>query len=111
MENIKYLSGWQALNIPNERGLTADWHSSWLCKPLKFYESKNCPIWQKEGFPYTPAEIENFCKRLDFVKKAEGENFKREDIIECVEMIIPLTKSAQDGLNKMVAQRELFIEI
>lgn len=62
-------------------------------------------------FPYTPAEIENFCKRLDFVKKAEGENFKREDIIECVEMIIPLTKSAQDGLNKMVAQKELFIEI
>ncbi|MBX7491229.1 AAA family ATPase [Helicobacter turcicus] len=62
-------------------------------------------------FPYTPAEIENFCKRLDFVKKAEGENFKKEDIIECVEMIIPLTKSAQDGLNKMVAQKELFIEI
>lgn len=62
-------------------------------------------------FPYTPAEIENFCKRLDFVKKAEGENFKRDDIIECVEMIIPLTKSAQDGLNKMVAQKELFIEI
>lgn len=62
-------------------------------------------------FPYTPAEIENFCKRLDFLKKAEGENFTREDIIECVEMIIPLTKSAQDGLNKMVAQKELFIEI
>lgn len=62
-------------------------------------------------FPYTPAEIENFCKRLDFVKKAEGDNFSRDDIIECVEMIIPLTKSAQDGLNKMVAQKELFIEI
>lgn len=62
-------------------------------------------------FPYTPAEIENFCKRLDFVKKAEGNNFKKEDILECVEMIIPLTKSAQDGLNKMVAQKELFIEI
>lgn len=62
-------------------------------------------------FPYTPAEIENFCKRLDFVKKAEGDNFKKEDILECVEMIIPLTKSAQDGLNKMVAQKELFIEI
>lgn len=62
-------------------------------------------------FPYTPAEIENFCKRLDFVKKAEGDNFSRDDIVECVEMIIPLTKSAQDGLNKMVAQKELFIEI
>ena len=49
MENIKYLSGWQALNIPNERGLTADWHSSWLYKPLKKKKNKNCPIWQKEG--------------------------------------------------------------
>lgn len=62
-------------------------------------------------FPYTPAEIENFCKRLDFVKKAEGDNFSKDDILECVEMIIPLTKSAQEGLNKMVAQKELFIEI
>lgn len=62
-------------------------------------------------FPYTPAEIENFCKRLDFVKKAEGDNFGKKDILECVDMIIPLTKSAQDGLNKMVAQKELFIEI
>lgn len=73
--------------------------------------------YQKENmianrFPYTPAEIENFCKRLDFIKKAEGqENFKKEYILECIEMIIPLTKSAQDGLNKMVAQKELFIEI
>lgn len=72
--------------------------------------------YQKENmianrFPYTPAEIENFCKRLDFVKKAKEENFTKEDIIKCVEMIIPLTKSAQDGLNKMVAQKELFIEI
>lgn len=72
--------------------------------------------YQKENtianrFPYTPAEIENFCKRLDFVRKAVGDEFKREDIVECVDMIIPLTKSAQDGLNKMVAQKELFIEI
>ena len=50
MENIKYLSGWEALNIPNERGLTADWHSSLLHnKPLKFYETKDCPIWQEKG--------------------------------------------------------------
>lgn len=72
--------------------------------------------YQKENtianrFPYTPAEIENFCKRLDFLKKAESKNFNKNHILECVEMIIPLTKSAQDGLNKMVAQKELFIEI
>lgn len=65
----------------------------------------------RERFPYTPAEIENFCKRLDFVKKAVGDNFSKDDITECVKMIIPLTTSAKDGLNKMVAQKELFIEI
>lgn len=72
------------------------------------YQKENV---EAQRFPYTPAEIENFCKRLDFVKKAEGDNFGEKDIVECVDMIIPLTKSARDGLNKMVAQKELFIEI
>lgn len=72
------------------------------------YQKENV---EAQRFPYTPAEIENFCKRLDFVKKAEGNNFGEKDILECVDMIIPLTKSARDGLNKMVAQKELFIEI
>ncbi|TNB56397.1 AAA family ATPase [Campylobacter helveticus] len=63
-----------------------------------------------DRFPYTPAEIENFCKRLDFVNKAE-ENFRKEHILECVELIIPLGKSARKGIEKMSAQKELFIEI
>lgn len=79
-----------------------------------FAEIEHC--YQKDNpianrFPYTPAEIENFCKRLDFVKKAEDENFKKEHILECIEMIIPLGKSARKGIEKMVAQKELFIEI
>lgn len=72
--------------------------------------------YQKENvianrFPYTPAEIENLCKRIDFIKKAKGQSIEKEDIIKCIEMIIPLTKSAQEGLSKMVGQKELFIEI
>ena len=41
-ETIQYLSGWQALNIPNENGMIADWHPLLhLQKPLKFYSSKD----------------------------------------------------------------------
>ncbi|WP_270975450.1 AAA family ATPase [Campylobacter helveticus] len=69
---------------------------------------KDNPI--SDRFPYTPAEIENFCKRLDFVNKAE-ECFRKEHILECVELIIPLGKSARKGIEKMSAQKELFIEI
>ncbi|ECK2550145.1 ATP-binding protein [Campylobacter jejuni] len=64
-----------------------------------------------ERFPYTPAEIENLCKRIDFMKKAKGENFKKEDVIECIKLIIPLVKSAKEGIQKMAAQAELFTEI
>lgn len=36
---MQYISGWQALNIPNEKGLVADWHPLLhLNEPLKFYE-------------------------------------------------------------------------
>lgn len=72
------------------------------------YQKEN-PLSNK--FPYTPAEIENFCKRIDFLKKAKGDEFSRDDIINCIEMIIPLAKSAKDGINKMAGQKELFIEI
>lgn len=63
-------------------------------------------------FPYTAAEIENFCKRIDFVRKAKGvENITKQDIVECVEMIIPIVKTAREGINRMVGQKELFTEI
>ena len=64
-----------------------------------------------DRFPYTAAEIENLCKRLDFIRKARGENFQLEDIDECIQMIIPLVKSAKKGIAKMAGQKELFIEI
>ncbi|EAI7269860.1 ATP-binding protein, partial [Campylobacter lari] len=64
-----------------------------------------------DRFPYTPAEIENFCKRLDFCKKAKKDSFNIDDIEESIRLIIPLIKSAKEGIEKMAAQQELFIEI
>lgn len=62
-------------------------------------------------FPYTAAEIETFCKRIDFLKKAKGEEISKKDIEECVDMIIPIVKTAREGIAKMAGQRELFVEI
>lgn len=37
---MKYLSGWEALNIPTENGETADWHPNlYFNKDVKFYDT------------------------------------------------------------------------
>lgn len=43
---MRYLSGFQALNIPNKNGLIADWHPLLYLNPnnIIFYESKNNPL-------------------------------------------------------------------
>lgn len=49
---IYYLSGWEALNIPDEKGLIADWHPALYFKdnePLKFYSNEKNPILQDMG--------------------------------------------------------------
>ena len=43
--------------------------------------------------------------------KADEEAVTEEDIIETIEMIIPIVISAQEGVSKMLAQRKLFKEI
>lgn len=65
---------------------------------------------QASRFPYTASEIETFCKRLSFVNMAKG-CIDQEDIIESVAMIIPIIKSSQEGINRITAQKELFLEI
>lgn len=65
---------------------------------------------QADKFPYTASEIETFCKRLDFIRMARG-NLKKTDIEDTVKMIIPITKSAGQGIDRITAQRELFIEV
>lgn len=65
---------------------------------------------QANRFPYTPAEIETFFKLLDFKRKAEKE-LNQDTVEEVIDLVIPLIKSAKEGINKMVAQKELFKEI
>lgn len=44
-ETFQYISGWEALNITNEKGLTADWHPLNYFqkdKPFKLYTLDKC---------------------------------------------------------------------
>jgi hypothetical protein len=72
---------------------------------------------QPHLFPYSPAEIETFCKLLDFLRKAKSSDgnenviFTNEDIKETVSAVIPIIQSAQEGTNKMAAQKSLFREV
>ncbi|MDR1285362.1 MAG: AAA family ATPase [Campylobacteraceae bacterium] len=65
---------------------------------------------QSSRFPYTASEIETFCKRISFVNMAK-DSVDQDDIIETVSMIIPIIKSSQEGINRITAQKELFLEI
>ncbi|ASY39707.1 hypothetical protein [Taylorella equigenitalis] len=50
-ETFQYISGWEALNIKNEKGLTADWHPLnyfQMNKPFKLYTlDKSMPLGTK----------------------------------------------------------------
>lgn len=73
----------------------------------QFYQkANNAP----DKFPYTSAEIETFCKKLYFYKIAYG-SITREHILEAIKLIIPIIKSAEEGVNRMMAQSELFVEV
>ena len=65
---------------------------------------------QANKFPYSPSEIETLFKLLDFKQKARGK-LSEEIIIEVISSVIPIIKSAKDGINAMIGQRELFLEI
>ena len=65
---------------------------------------------QPNRFPYTPAEIEAFLKRLRFLHLAQGE-ISKKDVIESVELVIPIVKSATSGIDRITAQKELFVEM
>lgn len=73
----------------------------------QFYsKSNNAP----DKFPYTSAEIETFCKKLYFYKIVYG-SISKEHILEAIKLIIPIIKSAEEGINRMMAQSELFLKV
>ena len=65
---------------------------------------------QTDRYPYTAAEIEQFCKRLKFIQLAK-ENITKDDIIENIHMIMPITATATTGIDRIAAQRKLFVEV
>jgi len=65
---------------------------------------------QANKFPYSPSEIETFFKLLDFKEKAKGE-ITEEIVNDVIDAVIPIIKTAKDGINAMIGQRELFLEI
>lgn len=76
---------------------------------IKNKYQKNNP--SPDRFPYSPAEIETFCKRIDFLRKAKNDELDKTDIAKNIEMIIPIIRSAEKGITKMTGQMELFVEI
>ena len=45
---MQYISGWQALNIPNEKGEIADWHPLLHLNKLEYLDSDTFP-WKERG--------------------------------------------------------------
>ena len=67
---------------------------------------------QANKFCYTPAEIESFLKRIAFLRLAKSEEgLTKEDILGCIKLFIPILTSAKEGINKIAAPKELFVEI
>ena len=56
---------------------------------------------QPNKFCYTPAEIESFLEQ----------GLSKEDILGCIKLFIPIITSAKEGIDKIAAQRDLFVEI
>ena len=67
---------------------------------------------QPNKFCYTPAEIESFLKRIAFLRLAKTEQgLTRDDVVGCIKLFIPIITSAKEGINRIAAQQELFVEI
>ncbi|MBR8466483.1 ATP-binding protein [Campylobacter sp. faydin G-140] len=65
---------------------------------------------QANRFCYTPSEIQSFIKRLKFLMIAKG-SITQEDIEKNIKLFIPIIKTSQKGIAKILAQKELFVEI
>lgn len=65
---------------------------------------------QSKNFIYTPSEIATFFKKLDF-ERLSGETISKDIMKSSIKEIVPIIKSAQDGVKKIIAQKELFVEI
>ncbi len=65
---------------------------------------------ENERFVYTHSEIASFCKKLYFLTLANVE-ITEEIIKRNIELFIPLTRTSKEGIQAIIGQKELFIEI
>lgn len=65
---------------------------------------------QANKFCYTPSEIQSFVKKLKFTAIA-NEALTKDDIKNTIAKFIPLIKTSKEGIAKIIAQKELFVEI
>lgn len=65
---------------------------------------------QPNRFCYTPSEIQSYIKKLKFLMISNQE-ITKQDILHNIKLFIPIIKTSQKGINKIVAQKELFVEI
>lgn len=61
-------------------------------------------------FCYTHSEIQSFCYKLYFYK-ISGIEFTTELIEDTIKQFIPLIKTGREGIQRIIGQKELFIEI
>ncbi|OCR86954.1 hypothetical protein CFT12S00416_08960 [Campylobacter fetus subsp. testudinum] len=65
---------------------------------------------QANRFCYTPSEISSFLKRIAFIMIAKGD-ITRDEIQNLIRYFIPIIKTSEKGINTIIAQKELFVEI
>lgn len=65
---------------------------------------------QPRRFVYTASEIQTFLNRLHFIKIVNG-TITQADIQENIKAVIPIFKTAQKGINMILGQKSLFVEI
>lgn len=61
-------------------------------------------------FCYTHSEIQSFCYKLYFYK-ISGIEITTELIEDTIKQFIPLIKTGREGIQRIIGQKELFIEI
>ena len=65
---------------------------------------------QNDRFCYTHSEIQSFCYKLYFYKISEVE-INIDLINATINQFIPLIKTGREGIQRIIGQKELFIEI
>ena len=117
---MKYISGWQALNVQSEKGHIADWHSNVYfkdCKPTQMFDyDENSPLGMrgiKERFiPF----MQKTCFVADYARAIADlvylgktaqlrycardflNNDEKQELFECLK-IINKTKNVEDFMK------------